>query len=367
MLQTGVRVSDAPPAKPAVLRPREYPEGTVARDRWVLAHRGPRPVHDRTRPHSAFVEPERTEAGAVTPVLTVLLVSRECPWRCVMCDLWKFTVPGPMPAGFIPRQLAVALGSIAASTPLRRLKLYNAGSFFDAQAIPPGDHPALARQLAGFERVTVECHPSLVGRRILLFRDQVEKAAEEAGCAPAALEIALGLETAHPEVLPRLNKRLTLDGFRRAAEFLGRHRLGLRAFILVQPPFLDESEAIEWAGRSLELAFDSGATAAVLIPTRFGNGALEALARRGQFTPPRLDTLECALDQGVRLGRGRVFADLWNLGEFSACPACLPARRARLERINLTQSPAPPVTCSHCSHGLGNSGAGSCATPPSVP
>jgi radical SAM enzyme (TIGR01210 family) len=225
----------------------------------------------------------------------------------------------------------------------------------------------LTRQLAGFERVIVECHPSLVGRRILLFRDQVEKAAEEAGCAPAALEIALGLETAHPVVLPRLNKRLTLDGFRRAAEFLGRHRLGLRVFILVKPPFLDESEAIAWAGRSLELAFDCGATAAVLIPTRFGNGALEALARQGQFTPPRLDTLERALDHGVQLERGRVFADLWNLGEFSQCPACLPARWARLERINLTQSPAPPVPCGRCGHGLRNSASDACETPPSVP
>ena len=34
------------------------------------------------------------------------------------------------------------------------------------------------------------------------------------------LEIAMGLETVHPEVLRRLNKRMTLDDFERATTFL---------------------------------------------------------------------------------------------------------------------------------------------------
>jgi uncharacterized Fe-S cluster-containing MiaB family protein len=170
------------------------------------------------------------------------------------------------------------------------------------------------------------------------------------------LEVAMGLETAHPEVLARLNKRMTLDQFTRAAEFLRAHNIALRVFILVKPPFLDEAEALTWAGRSLDFAFDCGATVASLIPTRFGNGALETLAERGEFSPPRLATLEQAAAYGVSLRRGRAFADLWDLEKFSDCTACFAARKERLERMNFTQTIEPSVVCSRCND-LGSAGA----------
>ena len=87
---------------------------------------------------------------------------------------------------------------------------------------------------------------------------------------------------------------------------------------------------------------------ASLIPTRFGNGALEALAEQGQFAPPNLATLEAALDYGIMLKRGRVFADLWDLEKFSDCAECFPARLERLGRMNLEQMVKPAAQCPHC-------------------
>lgn len=340
-------VPSAPSASSIAAEP--YPERAAARDRWILARRGPRPARDLRQPHAAFVETERDARGEVVPVLTVLLTSRECPWRCLMCDLWRFTVQDDIPPGAIPGQLHTALATTTNATPQpRQLKLYNGGSFFDPRAIPPADYPALAALATGFDRVIVECHPTLVGRRTLAFRDSLSLAAANARCEPPALEMAMGLETAHSGVLARLNKRLTLDGFRRAADFLREHGLALRVFILVKPPFLDEPEALEWACRSLDFAFDGGATVAVLIPTRPGNGALEALAAAGQFAPPRLATLEAALDYGIGLGRGRVFADLWDLERFADCPACFAARRERLARTNHEQTVQPRPICQVC-------------------
>ena len=73
---------------------------------------------------------------------------------------------------------------------------------------------------------------------------------------PGQLEVAVGLETAHPEVLARLNKKMTLDAFRRAADFLAEHDIALRVFVLLSPPFMPADEALEWACRSLDLAAD---------------------------------------------------------------------------------------------------------------
>jgi len=304
-------------------------------DRWILEQRPAREARDPFRPYLSFAEEECSGEGEIVSVNTVLLTNRECPWRCLMCDLWKNTLTDTVPLGAIPAQIDYALQRLPAA---RQIKLYNSGSFFDPRAIPPADYPAIAARLADFERVIVESHPALVDENCLRFRDLLR----------GRLEVAMGLETVHPEILPRLNKRMSLDQFSAAAEMLRKNSLDLRVFILVKPPFLGEAEAINWAQRSLEFAFDCGASAATLIPTRGGNGALEALAKQGDFEPPKIETLERCLEYGLRLQRGRVFADLWDLERFSACLACYEARAARLREMNLRQRIADRVECASC-------------------
>ncbi len=348
--------------------PAAYPDRPGDRDRWILAQRPARISVDPLHPYACQIEQERAESGDVVSVATVFLTNRECPWRCLMCDLWKHTLTETVPVGAIPTQIDEALKTLVTHdaaarqaprppdrhpipfTPLHHIKLYNSGSFFDPRAIPPEDLPAIAERVCGFQRVIVECHPALVGQSALRFRDLlVDHAARLNGISvPPRLEVAMGLETAHPQVLERLNKRMTLDQFAGACRFLVQNDIAVRAFILVKPPFLDESEAVHWAERSLDFAFASGVSVAVLIPTRTGNGALEALAAQGEFAPPQLSTLEAAIDYGLRLKRGRVLADLWDLQQFANCASCFPARATRLQRINLEQNPLPPIVCPAC-------------------
>jgi radical SAM enzyme (TIGR01210 family) len=350
-----------------------YPETNRERDRWIVSHRPVRHEVDPQRPYAFLVERERAESGKIVTIATIFLTNRECPWHCLMCDLWRHTLTETVPAGAIPKQIDFALAQliqpVAAgfnapesdgatgggppppATAIRQIKLYNSGSFFDPQAIPLADHPAIAERVGSFERVILECHPALVNDSCLRFRDLLVGQASRSKAIskpPPRLEVAMGLETVHPEVLPRLNKRMTLDLFSRAAEFLRRNEIALRVFILVKPPFLDEAEGLEWAKRSLDFAFACGATVASLIPTRGGNGALEVLAKQGEFSPPKLSTVEAALSYGIALGKGRVFADLWDLEKFSECADCFPGRWARLQRMNLEQFLPPMLRCDLC-------------------
>jgi archaeosine synthase beta-subunit len=338
-----------------------YPAEAAGRDVWIRSRRSGRPLLDAWKPYAWLLEEERSASGEMISVVTLFLTNRECPWRCLMCDLWKHTLTESVPIGAIPAQIDYGLDQLqlaagdetgkpdgiaerpdSRSRVPRQVKLYNSGSFFDPGAIPPSDYRPIAQRVGRFERVIVECHPSLVNEKILSFRDLLR---EEGG---ARLEVAVGLETAHPGVLGKLNKRMTLDLFRRAADFLGNHQIDLRVFILVKPPFLNEEEGLDWAGRSLNFAFDCGACVASLIPTRPGNGAMDALAARGDFAPPKLETVEAAHAYGLRAKRGRVLADLWDLERFSNCPACFAARRNRLAQMNARQEWLPDIPCAQC-------------------
>ena len=305
---------------------------------WITAQRPPRlAALDPFKPHGFFLEEERAASGQIASSATILLTNKECPWRCLMCDLWKNTTTQTVPPGAIVKQIDYALGQFGSNA--EQIKFYNSGSFFDPAAIPPADYPAIARTVTFAKHVVVESHPRLVGKNVLHFRDLLS----------GSLEVAMGLETVHPQVLPRLNKKFELAHFSQAAGFLRDNGIAVRAFVLVKPPFLNEEEGLEWAVKSAVFALSCGATVVSLIPTRPGNGALERLMATGEFSPPRLATLEKALELALEvLGAGRVFADTWDLEQFSNCPACFEKRRQRIHAMNLSQRIPPAIDCSAC-------------------
>jgi uncharacterized Fe-S cluster-containing MiaB family protein len=367
-----------------------YPVRASERARWILERRPARNPLDPRWPYAFLHEEEPGPDAQPAPTATLFLTNRECPFRCLMCDLWQNTLEESVPPGAIPDQIRYALDRLP---PSRAIKLYNAGSFFDPRAIPPDDLPEIARLCAPFERVIVECHPAFVGAACFRFRDLLLASRQALDAAPSPggaavfsqgcsaaepleasgrkrnrapegrqsltlappaprLEVAMGLETVHPEVLPRLNKRMTLAQFAAAASLLRREAIDLRVFVLVRPPWLTDAEGIEWACRSLDFAWECGATVCSLIPTRPGNGALDALAATGEFAPPSLRALEAALEYGLHARRGRVFADLWDIERFAGCSACAAQRIERIQEMNRRQEVLQPLDCSACAREL---------------
>jgi radical SAM enzyme (TIGR01210 family) len=305
---------------------------------WVRSLRAAKRRIDPWEPLGHLWEDERTPEGGLLRTLTVFLAGAECPFTCVFCDLWRETLDGPTPSGALSAQIRKVLAAAGDLPRPAALKLYNASNFFEPRAVPAEDLAQLADLLAPFCRVTVECHPRLIDGRCLSFAQRLD----------GSLEVAMGLETIHPQALPRLNKGMTLEDFDRAAEVLERAGIAMRAFVLVSPPFVPADEAVEWAVRSAEHAFSRGAERVSLIPVREGNGALEALRRTGDFTPPRLEQLEDALDRCLALEAGIVTADLWDARRFASCPECADERLDRLDRINRTGRAAPRAGCAAC-------------------
>ena len=313
----------------------EDPEFLI-NDQWIVSNRGSKNPVDPQKPYAWLIEKERTISGEIENTAIIFLTNRECPFHCLMCDLWKNTTDESVALGAIPNQIEWALEQMP---DVKHLKLYNSGSFFDGRAIPQKNYKKIASLVKNFETVIVESHPKLINEKCLDFRDMLKP----------ELQVALGLETVHPEILRKLNKQMTSDDFKNSVSYLTHHGIRSRAFILLRPPFLSESDGIYWAEQSINFAFRAGVECCIVIPVRAGNGAIDFLMKKADFNLPDIHSLETVLEYGISLNAGRVFADVWNLSQFSSCNKCIDQRTIRLIDMNLSQGIATPVECS-CNH-----------------
>ncbi len=285
-------------------------------------------------PYHFLHEAEPGLSDNIETINTIFLTSRECAFKCLMCDLWKNTLDEPAPLGAIIKQIDYALERLPQGDVI---KLYNNGNFFDAKAISPKEYPEITSRLSNYKRVVVENHPKLCNKYCIEFSDMLD----------GKLEVAMGLETIHPGVLPKLNKQLTPEDFSNAATFLNNSNIDVRAFILLNPPYLtDAKESIEWTLKSIQFAFECGVKRCSVIPVRPGNGVMDILQKENFYTPPSLDMLEEVFEKALALKQGQIFVDTWDIGFLSNCTFCFEARKERLEKMNLTQKIFPETECS---------------------
>lgn len=276
-------------------------------------------------PYAYFVERELGRSGMIEQVATVFLTNRECPFPCVMCDLWKNTLTASVLPGEIPHQIALALERL----PRRdSIKLYNSGNFFDPKAIPTSDHEAIAVLVRGLSTVIVENHPKLCTEECSRFQSLI---------SPSQFEIAIGLETCHEPSLRWLNKAFSLHDFEIAVSRLRSTGVFVRVFLMLGLPYLSKRESIEWTLKSIQYAANNGADCFSIIPTRADSDAFDEPKRKGQYEEPCAEMIEETFERALRLNAGRVFIDLWDATRFFPDERQSCDRIARLAERNLLQ------------------------------
>ena len=297
-------------------------------------------------PMSVLREQEAADPqGGVADVLTVFLLGSECTFRCLMCDLWKYTHLERTASGAIAQQVVAALCDTAGGLPAgdsseggvanrekslaaNWIKLYNASNFFAPVNVPVADLPQIAAAVANFERVIVENHPRMLVDAISTFRSELS----------GRLEIAMGLETVHAATLERLNKQMTADDFRRACDWLRDRDVDVRAFVLLRPPGMSAEEGVDWCLRSADFARAAGARHISIIPLRGGNGALEKLAEQQQFAPPSATDVALVMQQLLGWNDVVVTADMWDWERLPASDETQRQQlRVQIDSANRTQ------------------------------
>ena len=213
-------------------------------------------TYDPHEPTRVWLDEDNTPDGVVAS-LTIILNTGGCRWAraggCTMCGYVAESVEGgTVPHEALMDQVGAALDHERENVadhrdgvhePCPLVKIYTSGSFLDEREVPAETREAIAEALADRERVVVESLPDFVDR---------EKLADFTDFG-VAVDVAIGLETATDRVRHDcVNKYFDFADFEDACAEAAAAGAGVKAYLLLKPPFLSESEAVSDTIESVE-------------------------------------------------------------------------------------------------------------------
>jgi hypothetical protein len=241
--------------------------------------------YDPHEPTRVWIDEDNTPDG-VRQSLTIILNTGGCRWAraggCTMCGYVAESVEGgSVTHEALMDQIDVCLDHEReeADDPSPLVKIYTSGSFLDEREVGAESRAAIAETFADRERIVVESLPDFVDREKL--RDFTGRG--------LATDVAVGLETATDRVRHDcVNKYFDFDDFVAATEEADAVGAGVKAYLLMKPPFLSESEAIEEMKSSVRRTAEYAHTVS-MNPTNVQRYTMvDDLYFRGGYRPPWL-------------------------------------------------------------------------------
>ncbi len=163
----------------------------------------------------------------------VIIKSGKCDWgKCLFCG-W-----GPMEFKrmTIHEMKKFIDDKFADVANFEWVKIYNSGSFLDENQIPKAMRSYIVRKAEekNVKRLVIECLPKFI----------TDEALRDMESSKVKIYIGVGLEVADNDVLKKLGKGITtIESFANAAHLAHMHGIGIRAYLLANPPFIDNVEA----------------------------------------------------------------------------------------------------------------------------
>jgi radical SAM enzyme (TIGR01210 family) len=243
--------------------------------------------HDPHEPTRVWLDEDNTPDGFVDS-LTIILNTGGCRWAraggCTMCGYVAESVDGgEVSHDALMDQIDACLEHEADNADERAdlVKMYTSGSFLDEREVGAETRRAIAETFADRERVLVESLPDFVGaEKVREFTDQ-----------GVDFDVAVGLETATDRVRRDcVNKYFEFAEFEGAAAAAEEAGAGVKAYLLMKPPFLSESEAVADMKRSVRRCADvEGCHTVSMNPCNVQRYTMvDELHYRGGYRPPWL-------------------------------------------------------------------------------
>jgi radical SAM enzyme (TIGR01210 family) len=214
-----------------------------------------------------------------TPAFVVIFRTGGCFWAnrsgCSMCGYFRDSNPA-ISEQDIRQQLTGALSRYENQS---LVKIFTSGSFLDTREVPaPVQQDILDAFFTQAQQISIETRPEFI--------DRVHDLHVPSG---KRLEIAMGLESANDRVLEyAIAKGFTYEQWRSGAEQVIEAGHRLKVYLLIKPPFLNESEAIVDACESARQVGDIAHTISFNPVAIHGYTLVDFLWHRGLYRPPWL-------------------------------------------------------------------------------
>jgi len=294
------------------------------------------------------------EGRAIQRVIIVLR-SRGCSWAlrggggCTMCGHFAATTRDKeIPASVYVNQFL---------NEFRRhnwkkysmLCLYNSGSFLNDHEVSPEARRRILDLIAqekAIRAVILESRPEYINNDIASEIREI--------LSGKHVEIGIGLETSNDNVRDLcINKSFTLSSFTKAVQILKKNDLKVLSYVLVKPPFLTESEAIEDAVSSANKAFELGVDFVSLEPVSVQPYTLVQFLYEGKkYRPPWIwsvvEVAKATLRNGfIRIGVPPEFFPI-PLTFAHNCEKCDPKVISAIREFNKSYDPSflEDISCS---------------------
>ena len=155
-----------------------------------------------------------------------ILKSGRCAWGgCVFCGYGRI-IGEPAKIDTLRIRIDDFFGKLKGD--VDEICVYGSGSFLDEDQVPRESRQYFAGKCsaAGIKSVTVESRPEYVKKDAL------------ADFKGLRLTVAFGLEAANDAILKKLRKGFTLSEFEKAAKIVRENKCKVRAYLLVNPPYI---------------------------------------------------------------------------------------------------------------------------------
>jgi radical SAM enzyme (TIGR01210 family) len=230
-------------------------------------------------------------AGSKGIALSIVLSTLGCSHArgdtggCTMCS-YLLDGSGTSPtADQLVEQVRNALNELDGKNGPFSVKIYTSGSFLDSSEVPEKARIQILELIGAIDEVrevVLETRPEYVTDAIMT---------EVRGLLGSrVVELGIGLETSNDAIRALcINKNFDYSEFKEAVETARKQSIGVRAYVLLKPPFLTESQAIEDVKHTIDEMLELEVTTISINPVNIQKNTLvEYLWNRRKYRPPWL-------------------------------------------------------------------------------
>jgi radical SAM enzyme (TIGR01210 family) len=274
--------------------------------------------------------------GTVVNAYVIILRTRGCSWAlssgCTMCGYFNDSMFSEVAEKDLQAQFENAMQSYKGE---KIVKIFTSGSFLDPSEIPVSVQNEILRSLTKqAEKISVESRPGYVTEKRVAEIQKIVSINE--------FEIGIGLETSNDLVRETaINKGFTFEDYKKAATLLKKHKMKVKTYVLMKPPFLTEKESLNDCIRTIK---DTASYADLisLNPTNVQRHTIvEYLWKRNQYRPSWLWSIVELLQQSKSMTEAFVKCDVVGGGSMRGphnCGVCDQAVLHAIEEFSLSQN-----------------------------